>query len=120
VYIGVILTYMTFALPFAVWTLRGFLLNIPKELEEAAMVDGSSRGRCRSRRSCCQLVAPGPRRDRRVRLHHELERVHLRLRPAQRPVEADDHVWLSDFYGTSRQIDWGGLMAARSWRRSPC
>ena len=25
------------------WTLRGFVLGIPKELEEAAMVDGSTR-----------------------------------------------------------------------------
>ena len=41
--IGVIITYMTFVLPFSVWTLRGFLLGIPRELEEAAMVDGSSR-----------------------------------------------------------------------------
>ena len=40
---GVIITYMTFVLPFAVWTLRGFMLGIPRELEEAAMVDGSSR-----------------------------------------------------------------------------
>ena len=40
---GVIVTYMTFVLPFSVWVLRGFLLGIPKELEEAAMVDGSSR-----------------------------------------------------------------------------
>ena len=31
---GVILTYLTFTLPFAVWTLRGFILGIPKELEE--------------------------------------------------------------------------------------
>src|SRR4029453_13889546 len=38
---GVILTYMTFVLPFAVWTLRAFILGIPKELEEAAMADGS-------------------------------------------------------------------------------
>ena len=37
---GVILTYLTFVLPFAVWTLRGFVLGIPKELEEAAMFDG--------------------------------------------------------------------------------
>ena len=40
---GVILVYLTFALPFWVWTLRGFLLGIPKDLEEAAMVDGSTR-----------------------------------------------------------------------------
>ena len=41
--LGVILTYMTFALPFCVWTLRGFIIGIPRELEEAAMVDGSTR-----------------------------------------------------------------------------
>ncbi|MGW3952164.1 carbohydrate ABC transporter permease [Streptomyces sp. NPDC004752] len=40
---GLILTYLTFILPFTVWTLRGFIVNIPKELEEAAMVDGCSR-----------------------------------------------------------------------------
>src|SRR6185437_11227500 len=40
---GLIVTYMTFVLPFCVWTLRGFLLGIPKELEESAMVDGSTR-----------------------------------------------------------------------------
>jgi N,N'-diacetylchitobiose transport system permease protein len=40
---GVIVMYLTFALPFAVWTLRGFLLGVPKELEESAMVDGATR-----------------------------------------------------------------------------
>lgn len=40
---GLVLTYLTLTLPFTVWTLRGFIVNIPKELEEAAMVDGCSR-----------------------------------------------------------------------------
>ncbi|MDT0462682.1 MULTISPECIES: carbohydrate ABC transporter permease [Streptomyces] len=40
---GLIITYLTFILPFTVWTLRGFIVNIPGELEEAAMVDGCSR-----------------------------------------------------------------------------
>jgi len=40
---GLIVTYLTFILPFTVWTLRGFIVNIPRELEEAAMVDGYSR-----------------------------------------------------------------------------
>jgi N,N'-diacetylchitobiose transport system permease protein len=40
---GLVLAYLAFAMPFAVWTLRGFLSNIPVELEEAAMVDGCSR-----------------------------------------------------------------------------
>ena len=40
---GVIVTYLTFVLPFCVWTLRGFIVGVPKELEEAALVDGSTR-----------------------------------------------------------------------------
>lgn len=40
---GLILTYLTFILPFTVWTLRGFIVNIPRELEESAMVDGCTR-----------------------------------------------------------------------------
>jgi N,N'-diacetylchitobiose transport system permease protein len=40
---GLVITYLTLILPFTVWTLRGFIVNIPKELEEAAMVDGCSR-----------------------------------------------------------------------------
>ena len=45
-------------LPFAIWTLRGFILGIPKDLEEAAMVDGSSRVGAFVR-ILLPLVAPG-------------------------------------------------------------
>jgi multiple sugar transport system permease protein len=41
-YLGLIITYLTFALPFSVWMLAGFFASIPRELEEAAMVDGTS------------------------------------------------------------------------------
>ena len=30
-------------LPFSIWMLRGFIIGIPRDLEEAAMVDGNSR-----------------------------------------------------------------------------
>src|SRR5206468_6201040 len=40
---GVIVVYIAAVLPFSVWTLRGFIIGIPRELEEAAMVDGSTR-----------------------------------------------------------------------------
>src|SRR5205823_15002889 len=40
---GVIITYMAFVLPFTIWTLRGFILGVPRDLEEAAMVDGTTR-----------------------------------------------------------------------------
>ncbi|MFE9430407.1 carbohydrate ABC transporter permease [Streptomyces sp. NPDC006640] len=55
---GLIITYLTFILPFTVWTLRGFIVNIPKELEEAAMVDGCSRTRA-FMRVVFPLLAPG-------------------------------------------------------------
>lgn len=40
--IGMILLYCTFNLPFAIWTLRPTIDAIPKELDEAATVDGAS------------------------------------------------------------------------------
>jgi ABC-type glycerol-3-phosphate transport system permease component len=39
----VILTYLTFALPFATWIMVSYLGSIPLELEEAALVDGATR-----------------------------------------------------------------------------
>ena len=40
--IVLIVVYVAFGLPFAVWILRGFLLDLPKEIEEAARLDGLS------------------------------------------------------------------------------
>lgn len=38
---GLTLTYLTFSLPFAVWLLAGYFDSIPRELDEAAEVDGA-------------------------------------------------------------------------------
>jgi N,N'-diacetylchitobiose transport system permease protein len=40
---GVIITYLILVLPYTVWMLRGFIINVPRELDEAALVDGCSR-----------------------------------------------------------------------------
>ena len=40
---GVTIVYAVLILPYTVWTLRGFISNIPPELDEAALVDGCSR-----------------------------------------------------------------------------
>jgi ABC-type glycerol-3-phosphate transport system permease component len=42
-YLGMVLIYMIFNLSFAIWMIRGFVEGIPKELEEAARVDGATR-----------------------------------------------------------------------------
>jgi N,N'-diacetylchitobiose transport system permease protein len=55
---SLILTYIGFSLPFAVWMLRGFVAAVPKDLEEAAAIDGASWGQT-FRRILLPLVAPG-------------------------------------------------------------
>jgi multiple sugar transport system permease protein len=40
---SLVIAYTTFALPYALWLLRSFMLGIPEELEAAALVDGASR-----------------------------------------------------------------------------
>tara|TARA_B100000470_G_C19734986_1_gene366355 strand:- start:188 stop:1036 length:849 start_codon:yes stop_codon:yes gene_type:complete len=42
-HLGLILFYLPWNVPFAVWMLRTFVSDVPKELEEAALVDGCSR-----------------------------------------------------------------------------
>ena len=42
---GLVLVYSVSALPFCVWNLKGYFDTIPKELEEAAIVDGASRAK---------------------------------------------------------------------------
>ncbi|TMC11282.1 MAG: carbohydrate ABC transporter permease [Chloroflexi bacterium] len=42
-YFGVVLTYMTFALPFSIWMLSVYVASLPGEIEEQALVDGATR-----------------------------------------------------------------------------
>lgn len=39
-YVGLILLYTAFNLPYVIWMMRGYILDIPRALEEAALVDG--------------------------------------------------------------------------------
>jgi multiple sugar transport system permease protein len=40
---GLVIAYTTFSLPYAVWIMSGFFASVPKEIDDAAMVDGCSR-----------------------------------------------------------------------------
>ena len=56
--IGLILTYTAFALPVTIWMLRNFVATVPRELEEAAAIDGAGPVRI-FWRILVPLVAPG-------------------------------------------------------------
>jgi multiple sugar transport system permease protein len=55
---SLVIVYTAFNLPFVVWMMRGFFMEVPREMEEAAMVDGDSRLGA-LRRVVLPLVAPG-------------------------------------------------------------
>ena len=40
---GLIIVYLTFNIPFATWTLKSFIEEIPREIEESALIDGAGR-----------------------------------------------------------------------------
>jgi multiple sugar transport system permease protein len=50
---GLILTYLTFSLPFSIWMLVGYFDSIPRGLDEAASVDG-----CGPLRTLLQVILP--------------------------------------------------------------
>jgi N,N'-diacetylchitobiose transport system permease protein len=115
---GVILVYLTAALPFSVWTLRGFILGIPKDLEEAAMVDGSTRLGAFVK-ILLPLVAPGLVATSVfafITSWNEYIFARILLNDGSKQTIT---VWLSYFLGTSRETDWGGLMAASTLTAIP-
>jgi multiple sugar transport system permease protein len=57
-HLGLILIYVAFNLPFAIWMMRGFLADVPVALEEAALLDGLTRLQI-IRRIVVPVVMPG-------------------------------------------------------------
>ena len=57
-WIGLIIPYMTFALPLSIWTMSAFFRQIPWEMEQAAQVDGATAWQA-FRKVIVPLAAPG-------------------------------------------------------------
>lgn len=55
---GLIITYVSFTLPYSIWLQRAFLTNVPWELEDQARVDGCSRASAMFR-VVLPIIAPG-------------------------------------------------------------
>ena len=115
---GIVIAYVAVVLPFCVWTLRGFISGIPKELEEAAMVDGSSRLGAFVR-ILLPLVAPGLVA---TSVFAFITAWNEYIFASVILTDQANHtttVWLSYFLGTSRNVDWGALMAASTLTAIP-
>jgi N,N'-diacetylchitobiose transport system permease protein len=106
---GVIILYLTFVLPFATWTLRGFLLGIPKELEESAMVDGCTRFGAFVR-ILLPLVGPGLVATSIFAFIQAWNEFIIAYVFLHTPEKQTLMVWLASFT-TLRGSDWGPLMA---------
>jgi N,N'-diacetylchitobiose transport system permease protein len=108
---GVIVTYLTFSLPFCVWMLRGFIVGIPKDLEEAAMVDGSTRLGAFVK-ILLPLVAPGLVATSVFAFITSWNEYIFARTLLNDQSHQTITLWLSYFLGTGRATDWGALMAA--------
>ncbi|MFF1419197.1 carbohydrate ABC transporter permease [Streptomyces sp. NPDC058280] len=109
-YWGVIVIYLVSTLPFATWMIRGFIVNIPPELEESAMVDGCSRMGA-FWRVTFPLLAPGLAAAAIFSLITAWNEYLLAYVVLQDNDKYTLNVWLMNFT-TSRGIDYGALMAA--------
>ena len=110
--LAVVLTYLAFVLPFMTWTLRGFIVNVPVEMEEQAMTDGCTRTGA-FLRIVFPLVAPGLVATSVfafIQAWNEYLVAYVLLRSGAHQTLT---VWLASFT-TSHGTDWGGLMAGAS------
>ena len=76
-YHGLIVLYTAFSLPYVIWMMRGYIEDIPIELEESALVDGCTRWEVLWK-VVFPMVAHRPVRHRGLHLRLRLERVHVR------------------------------------------
>ena len=116
--IGLSLTYLAFVLPFTIWTLRGFVANVPKELEEAAMTDGSSRFRA-FMTITLPLVAPGLVATGVFAFIQAWNEFIFALVIMNKPDKQTLPVWLQAFNEGAKGTDWGGVMAGSTLMAIP-
>jgi N,N'-diacetylchitobiose transport system permease protein len=115
--LGVIAYYMAVVMPFMVWTLRGFVHNIPVDLEEAAMVDGATRVGA-FMRIVFPLVAPGLVATAIfgfIQAWNEYIIAYVLLSSSSKQTLT---IWLASFT-TQHGTDWGGLMAGATLTALP-
>jgi N,N'-diacetylchitobiose transport system permease protein len=115
--LGVIAYYLAFVLPFMIWTLRGFIANVPVDLEEAAMTDGASRVGA-FMRIVFPLVAPGLIATGIFGFIQAWNEFIIAYVLLSSPSKQTLTIWLTSFT-TQHGTDWGGLMAGATLTALP-
>jgi N,N'-diacetylchitobiose transport system permease protein len=103
--------YMMMVLPFTIWTLRGFIAAVPKELEESALMDGCTRFQA-FLRVVLPLLAPGLMSTSLfgfITAWNEFPLVLILNKESAQTLP----LWLTQFQ-TNFGDDWGATMAASS------
>lgn len=107
---ALVIAYLTFTVPVAVWFLRGFIAGIPIEIEEAAMIDG-----CTRLQSFVRVILPLSVPGMTATATYVFVLTWQELMFASAFTVTRDMrtlpIGVLDFIG-ERTTDWGGLMAA--------
>ncbi|MFF0221974.1 carbohydrate ABC transporter permease [Streptomyces sp. NPDC004629] len=115
---GLILVYVVWALPFALWMLTGYVRAVPAELEEAAAVDGA--GRLRTLVSVtAPLLAPGIVATALFAFVTAWNEFFFALVLLKTPEKQTLPVVLTHFIGAEGALDLGPLAAAASLATLP-
>jgi len=109
-WLGLTLVYVATVLPFAIWTLRGFLNGVPAELEEAAMVDGCSRFGA-FWRVTFPLLGPGLAATGVFGFVQAWNEFAFALVVMNKPDHQTLPVWLRAFVQVTKETDWAIIMA---------
>jgi multiple sugar transport system permease protein len=111
-YQAVILPYLSFGLPLAVWNLTAFFRQLPVELEQAAMVDGCTPGQA-FRKVIVPLAAPGVFTTAIIVFIGAWNEFLVALTFLQDPAKQTATVAISKFTGTTGfDTPYGTIMAA--------
>jgi len=115
---GLTLVYIATVLPFTIWMLRGFVLGVPQELEEAAMIDGCTRAGA-FWRITFPLLAPGLVATGVFAFIQAWNEFLLALVVNSRPEMMTLPVWLRTFQQATQTTNWAAIMAGSTLMTIP-
>ena len=115
---GLVFVYIVWALPFILWMLQSYVRGIPRDLEEAATVDGASRFQI-LRTVIAPLLAPGIVVTTPVRVHPAWNEFFFALVLLQTPDQTTLPLRLAQFVGIEGIVRLGPLAGERAARDHP-